>query len=281
MTHEKARDFFSAYHEGTLEAGLCVSLEQKLKLDSDLRHEYDSFVRTIGELDALKFEEIEIPSDLHEHISARLDLHIHERKRNAAPSWALWLRGLSFAGVATLAILGAILAINFRNDHVTLQGPFPVSAKDQMSYSVSKEGITLRYAPTSIKTVAITNEGKELSRTTVGDSTTPELKTLLTNSLQGASVFAIQIDGQSDQAFVALPGGTRSSVNKGDGTVVDLVKAVSDYFRVPVTLETHVPGDRKGWMFTTTDAVTETSKALGPDYGVTLLHDGRLEIEQK
>ncbi|HTQ08499.1 MAG TPA: hypothetical protein VMI31_00360, partial [Fimbriimonadaceae bacterium] len=92
MTNEKAREFFSAYHEGTLEPGFRVSFEQKLKSDYAVRHEFESFVRAMEKLDALRDEEIEIPADLHDRITARLDRHLYERRKSATPSWSVWIR---------------------------------------------------------------------------------------------------------------------------------------------------------------------------------------------
>ena len=280
MTNEKARDFFSAYHEGTIEPGLRVSFEQKLKSDSEIRHEFDSFVRAMSELDKLKFEEILAPEDLHERISASLDRHIFERKRSATPGWGIWIRGLSFAGVAGIAILGAIFAINLRNGRIATADGLGV-ASDQVDYKVSPAGMTVKLSLASAKTVVISNEGKVVSQKMVGDSATPTFETLLSNPLPQASVFTIQVGNDLGETVVGLPGQTRSTMKRGEGTVVDFAKAVSGYFATPVTIETRVPGERKSWAFTTSDVVTESSKALGSDYGVTLLRDGRLEIEEK
>jgi len=281
MTNEKARDFFSAYHEGTLETGLRISFEQKLKADSDIRHEFDSFARAMDELDKLKFEEIEVPASLHEHISARLDRHVFERSRNSKLNWGTWVRGLSFAGVAVIAVLGAIFAVSLRNGGSAAAGAVPIGA-DQVDYAMSPAGMTYKLTPTSVKTVVISNEGKVVSRKVVGDSANPNFEILLRNPLPEASIFTIQVGNDANETIVALPGLTRSSAKKGEGTVVDFARAVSGYFATPVTIKTRVPGERKSWVFTTTDVVTESSKGLGSDYGVTLLKDdGRLEIEEK
>ena len=44
MTNEKAREYFSAYSEGTLDAGLAHSFVAKLKVVEGWRGEYDQYV---------------------------------------------------------------------------------------------------------------------------------------------------------------------------------------------------------------------------------------------
>jgi hypothetical protein len=283
MTHEKARDFFSAYYEGNLEPNLSVSFEQKLKADATLKEDYEAFARAMDSLDVLKFEEISIPEDLHERISARLDRHIYEKKRTATPSWNTWLRGLGFAGVAAVAIVGAFFALNGRG-HGNEASPLGWNppAKETISYTVSSEGVTFKFAPVSQKTVVVTNgQGKEVSRSTVGDQANPELNTLLNNPLPTASVFGIQVLGEREITYIAVPGRIRASISKGEGTVVDLARAISDFYRLPVKIQTSVPNERTSWSFSSTDAVTESREALGLNYQVTLLENNMLEAERK
>lgn len=281
MTNEKARDFFSAYHEGTLEQGLRVSFEQKLKGEADLRREYDSFVRAMSDLDLMKFEEIAVPEDLHENISARLDRHIFERKRSATPHWSQWLRGLGFAGVGAVAILGAIFALNNNSGGTGPAAAGSISTTDQIAFTVAPDGVSVTFAPASVKTIVVTNAGKEVVRKTIGDAAAPKFKTVLSNSLPNSSVFGVQIEGEPTANFIALPGRIRSSINKGEGTVVDMAKAISDFYRMPVSLSTNSPQERSSWLFASSDPVGESSKAAGTSYTVTLLQNGMLEIDQK
>lgn len=284
MTNEKAKEFFSAYYEETLEAGLRLSFEQKLKADRSLKEEYDSFVRAMDSLGVLKFEEIEIPHDLHEQISARLDRHLYEKKQSAKPAWNTWFRSLAFAGIGAVAIIGAMLALTNRGGGVAgdpATSSFGSSTKEQIKYSIKNDGVTLSFAPNSPKTVIITNGGKEVTHTIVGDGKMPALSTLLSNSLPSASVFGIQISGEKGTTYVVIPGTARSSVSKGEGTVVDFAKAASDFYRMPIRVSTVVPNERIVWAFTSPNAVAESGKALGSNYSVTLLDSGMLEVEQR
>ena len=69
MTNDKAREFFSAYHEGTLEPGLCASLERRLEGDASLQAEYAAFAETVESLNSMRFESVEIPAYLGDRIA--------------------------------------------------------------------------------------------------------------------------------------------------------------------------------------------------------------------
>lgn len=275
MTNEKARDFFSAYFEGSLDAGLCVSFEQKLKTDWSLKEEYAQFVRAMGELDSLKFEHISIPEDLHERIAARIDRHIYDRKQTAKAPFAQWLRGIAFVGVGAIAILGGLFALNRHSN--TSEAGIVTLPSDKLDYTVTPEGVTLQILPASPETVVIRNQGKEISHETIDRN---GLKTALSNPLPKASVFEIDLANQNP-IYVVLPGRSRSAEGHGEGTMVDLARAASDFYHVPVRLEVKLTAERASWTFGTSDAVTEVAQAVGPSYAVTLLRSGMLEIEQK
>lgn len=280
MTNEKARDFFSAYYEGSLEPGLCVSFEQKLNTDISLRDEYRTFQDAMESLDTMKFEDITIPDDLHERISARLDRAIYEQKNKAKPALSLWIRSLSYSAVAAVAIIGAIFTINARSNSTQSAslGGAPV-AKASINYSVSGSEVTLKYAPAAHEVVIVTDAtGKEVSRTDVGTEATREMKTVLSNPLENAAVFGVQIQGEKSQSFIAIPGKDRSAVKEGEGTLTDLAKAIANFYHAPVRLTTDSATERVSWTFASSDVVSETSRALGGNYTVTLLTDGMLEI---
>lgn len=279
MTNEKARDFFSAYFEGTLEPGLSVSFEQKLKADENLRDEYRSFVQAMDCLDVLKFEDIHIPEDLHERISARLDRHLYEKKRRAAPAWSSWIRALALAGVGAVAIGGALL---FRSGDSASQAGIapPIAARQRITFASGPEGVTVHFSAASSKVAIVSDErGKELKRLILGADV--ESKALLSNSLPTPSVFGVQILGDADVAYIAVPGTVRSGVASGEGTVVEFVKSVSDFYRVPVRLESRTPNERMAWKLAQAEPVAEAGKVLGGEYSVTQLASGMLEIEQK
>jgi hypothetical protein len=278
MTNEKARDFFSAYYEDSLEAGLRVSFEQKLSTDHSLKDEYRAFQDAMESLDTMKFEDISIPDDLHERISARLDRAIYDQKK-AKPALTLWLRSLSYSAVAAVAIVGAIFTINARSNNSNVADFVPATTKASINYSVTGSDVTLKYAPRSHEVVVVTDAaGKEVSRTDVGIESNREMKTVLSNPLATPAIFGVKIEGEESSTIVAIPGKERSAINKGDGTIADLAKAIADFYHTHVTVTTNAPTEQLNWTFSSADVVSETGRVLGRNYSVTLLADGRLEI---
>ena len=112
MNANKAREFFSSYFEGNLDDGLRQAFERTLNTDAELQAEYKAFERTLGQLAGLRDVEIEVPFDLHERISARLDRHIYEKRQTRGGGFlAFWKPALA-AGVASLAVIGTVLSLN-------------------------------------------------------------------------------------------------------------------------------------------------------------------------
>lgn len=252
MTNEKARDFFSAYYEGSLEPGLCVSFEQKLAEDGSLGAEYRSFTGAMKELDTLKLDEIQVPADLHDRICARLDRYLYDQKQKA-PRWGLCIRNLAYAGVGVLAIVGGLFAFNSRSG-TPQAGVIPVPAPDVVTYTVTEEGVGVR--------------------------TGSRLSSLLQNDRPHAALFEVKASGDQGVRYVAMQGKRASSVNSGDGTLKEFVKAVADYFRMPVSLKVENADERVTWTFTSRDAVAEVGKVLpAPRFQVSLMQDDMLQIE--
>src|SRR5687767_3235474 len=122
MNADKAREFFSSYFEGTLDAGLRQAFELRLETDAETQAEYRAFERSMGQLDTLKDIEIEIPYDLNEKISARVDRHIFEAKRTKGSPWLAFLRPMAIGGLAAAAIIGTVITMNNRSGGVQPAG---------------------------------------------------------------------------------------------------------------------------------------------------------------
>src|SRR5947209_1700267 len=103
MNLAKARDYFSAYYEGSLERGLKQAFETRLAEDAQLQAEFAAFEKTMKGLEAFGAVEIEPPADLHERITARLDHAIWEQKRTASRFTGLGWWKMGFMGAAVAA----------------------------------------------------------------------------------------------------------------------------------------------------------------------------------
>ncbi len=273
MNQEKAREFFSAYYEETLETGLRQTFEQRLKTDATLQAEYRAFESTMNELGELKLEEIEVPSFLSDRIATRLE-EVQAKKQTSTPVWATWFRGLAFSGLAAAAIIGAVVSMRSNGD--TVQGG-PISApSDQITFKLSKSSdVQLRFTPSAKKTLDIQVNGKVEHR----DVDTHGMVSTLENKNPEAALFTIQVEGEKSSAVVAVPG-TRSGVDKaGQGKMSDFVKALAGFYKTPVLLNVANLDAPVTWSFESTDVSDAANKALvGLGISVDLKSDGFLNI---
>ena len=148
MTHDKAREFFSAYYEGTLEPGLRASLGRRLEADARLQAEYDAFVGTVTSLDALRHEAVAIPAYLSDRIALRLDPAFEAKAvpfwktlfvpRAATPhyGWAMALAGTFL--VAAVGLRG------LRNDEVAQSGIVGVGG-ETIRWTQGADGFVARF----------------------------------------------------------------------------------------------------------------------------------------
>lgn len=107
MTCERAQELFSDYHEGTLAPGLRQELERHLDQDPACSHQYQLFKAMLNSFECLP--PVEVPSDLQEKVSQRLDRLDWESKqgKSAGTGWLrLALYGASAALVLSLGYLG-------------------------------------------------------------------------------------------------------------------------------------------------------------------------------
>lgn len=239
MTHDKARDFFSAYHEGSLEAGLRISFEQKLSAEADLRAEYDRFVATLEQLSSLREVQVEVPHDLNERIAARLDKHLWEQKQAAPKPWMARFRLIAFSGAAVVLLAGAAISLRNRGNGPIPANVLPIgSASEQLSIGVKQDGLTVEFAPQTKQTVAFRMEPdtKPFAEVTV-DRTTP-LKRQLLNRNPETDLVSIQVldAPKDDHLVVAIPGERPGKAAAGSGTLEEFAKVLATRYRVPVVL---------------------------------------------
>lgn len=258
MTNEKAREYFSAYSEGTLDAGLAQSFEAKLRMDSGLKAEYEQFESTLKELESLRFEQVEVPFDLNDRISAAVDKSIYEKKRTAQPAWTVWLRNLAFGGLATAALFGGYLSIVNRSGDSNPSvpaSPFPSeTAKpniEQIEYKSIPNGVRMEYKPTDKHTVSIKG-GSEGEKTFNVDSTL--WLNRLTNDQPSSAVFTVEVKGEVPATMVVVPGTEKKDSTTGQGSILELAKAAADKYGVPVILKSNQAQSEISWNLAGEDA---------------------------
>lgn len=240
MNLNKAREYFSAYYEGTLDKGLAQSFERSLREDAQLQAEYRAFESTMEELSSMSAP-VEVPDDLHERISARLDRHIWENKQTQRTGITSWWRILAIGGAAVAVIALALIQANGAggktpsNTTPATTIPAPINSERKLEIKPQINGVTLSYSSTDAKAVTISDsEGKELNKYTVGGNV--ELKDqFLGNTGDRANIFVVKV-GDEAPVYIALPGSKPAEFTAGNGTLLQFIESVADGYRMPVVL---------------------------------------------
>ena len=239
MNLEKAREHFSAYYEKSLEPGLVSQLERAMVADSAVRAEYRAFEQACEAIQALQNEPVELPWDLHERISARLDKHVWEQERAKPKGIVAWWRTLALGGVAALGIFGAAMAIlNQNSSDYAGANVVPVSASSAPTPRVvAQGGEWILQLPASkevtLKVVEFTTQKPVLERKLVNQPVESPLKVNETSLLKVTA----QRGDDVKELLVAVPGGNAVVEAKGTGTVRELALRAASYYRVPVSVK--------------------------------------------
>jgi hypothetical protein len=273
MTLAKAKDYFSAYYEGSLDRGLKQAFETRLREDAKLQAEYRAFVRTMKELEAFGCVEVEPPSDLHDKIAARLDKAIWEQKRQKAPALSFaWWKGLVGVSVAAALVI-LVISVTKNPGRTSESNPLGIPSVGsanvpfKFAFSASADNgriVTLSFPSTEAK-VSI----KDASGKLVSDSVAPGNQEIQ-NGAKDVKVLNVEANSGEDTiaaSSVAVPGTEKNANTTGKGTVKDLAIAIAGYVQKPVVIQNSNDGDKAvSWDLTTNDwigAATGSLKGLG------------------
>jgi hypothetical protein len=288
MNQDKAREFFSAYYEGTLERGLRQTLDQRLRADAQLTAEYRAFEMTMEHLGQLKFEDIDVPSYLSDRIATRIEqARAAEKPRNPL---MLWMPRFAVGGLAAAALLFAVISW-LPNSHGSSQpaglGPTsgsstqPAWPSETVSVVAAAHSATIHYqsaTPRSVKVLDAAGADLQNFQLSAGQS----LSTELNNPNPSATLFEVRVSAAGPDEYIAVPGVKAANTTNENGTVADFVKELADRYAVPVILNVHDLGKTTAWNFNAADAKTAAEKSLdSADYDVTLTASGVLSISAK
>jgi len=282
MNSDKARDFFSAYYEGSLDSGLKLALEQKFKSDEDLRLDYEAFSAAFADLDTLRDEEIEIPIFLSDRIATRIE----EARQNRKKSFLVWnLPWFKTApnGLALVAIICTVLGMAVTG--VVAQGGFihwPTGHEKQVdlpTFRVDGSKVTLVYQPRSSHSVVIKSGLSDTVLSTIKLEESQPVEPRLNNQNPDAKLFTIQEDSEPIQA-VAVPGTNLTTTQgAGEGSLGQFALAVSNYYHVPVLLENVKLDTKMKWNLDGIDASKGANSSLQQVHlSADLRADGMLSI---
>ncbi len=275
MTNDKAREFFSAFHEGTLEHGLRASLERKLEADGELQTEFAAFVATVDSLDALRHEAIEIPTYLSDRIASRLDPVLDAKK---VPFWQTLLSPRPSYGWA-MGAAGAFLvaAVGLRGLRVagTSEAGVVGSGGETVRWSLDGTAVLAAFAPGEDHKVAVAAEGGESQDYRLASGQPFELT--LRNPNPAARRFRIAVGGDAF-ATVAVPGTRPAARHAGSGTLGELASALADAYRVPVVVKGLAPMTPVRWSFESGDARAAAEQGLDGHGSVAMMDGNVLQI---
>lgn len=260
MNQDKAREFFSAYYEGSLDAGLRQTMDQRLRNDGALKADYAAFVETMKVLDHLSGEDVEIPIYLSDRVATRLE---QERERNSKrfPVLSLWVKGLMFTGLAAAAVVSAFLSFGSKGP-VAGAGIVDSSPESsQPTFSGGGSTVSMSFRPHDERMVVVSSaiSGREVQRFTVNASTPSHP---FENRLSGTALFRIDVPADHFSTLLAVPGVGGGAESAGSGTVRDFAVALAGRYHVPVLLKTQDDQKRLAWKLSGSDAREAANSAL-------------------
>lgn len=271
MTNDKAREFFSAYSEGSLESGLRLAFEQKLKADGALRSDFEQFESTLAMLATLHEEQIDIPFDLHEKVSARVDREIWEQKQGATPGFLARLRTLAFVGVAAIALVGGVYSLLHRgNGGNAVQSGIGPATSLELRVEGGENGPRVRYAPAAGKVVLLRSQSGGSVLASINVSKEQPLDRPVVNPNQTTVLLRFEVldDPGAGAIELAVPGSRKDGAKTGSGTLEEFARALAGVYRETVALSDVDPLTQVQWDFKEGEARTAAQTALSERFVV-------------
>lgn len=261
MNQDKAREFFSAYFEGSLESGLKQAFEARLQADTQLQREYKAFETTMAQLDSLKFESIEVPQYLSDRIATRLEAVADSKAKSKAP-WFGWVKGLSFAALAGVAIIGTVLSINHVSSGAAQAGPIAAASHPVPTVEVKGTEVVLKFKPDTAQQIVVSSDGKELKRFDLRKDEV--VQSPLRNSQPETALFGVKVQGSKDLLEVAVPGTAIDKSVSGQGTLEQFATSLAGHYKTVVSLQVSDPTQSVRWSFDGTDVYDAADNVLKP-----------------
>jgi anti-sigma-K factor RskA len=265
MNLTKARDFYSAYHEGTLDEGLKQAFERALANDAEISAEYRQFVRIMGELRTIARPGA-VPADLHLKIRERVDASINAHEAKSKSGWSFAWRPIAYGAVATAALIGVVVSINNRPGADLSTAGFAPVASDTAPTVVAKDGeARLQFASSSANSVRVTEVATGrvlLDRALAGQRLDCPVKNVSDSPMVVSVTFAQHYPAM----YLSVPGKQTIVATEGAGTVLDLASAVAGMYKSVVVIEAGSVDRKLEWNLDSPDvmvALRDELKELG------------------
>jgi len=269
MNLSRARELFSAYFEGELDAALKHQFEATLNSNPELQDEYAEFVSFYGELGSMVEEEIEVPMYLSDRIATRLE-EAQAKRSNGLGSFGFgWLTGafsrFALGGLVAAAILGAGIGIMSKGGPAAagLIPGFNPSEKSSainvnpLEYSFDGQLLSLTYQVQEHQTLTVNGQPVRAKRT--GDRS---ISVNLPNPGLKAAEVIIAIEGGNLRETLVVPGKDRSGPTASTGQIQEFAHALADRYGIPVRLPASDSKAAIAWNFTATNAYDAAKSAL-------------------
>jgi len=277
---EKARELFSAYWEGTLDSAMRQQMDRSFGSDSSLLAEYKEFVRAMEILEVSAQFDVPVPEDLHERISARLDLAMYEKDRQSSASdfLARW-RQFALLGGLGIAIVGGYFGLQGRGANTpetTQAGPgISIPQKSEgISLAVKGDELILNLDATSADRLSVLQMPAGTEVRSIQVSKGQKVASPLRNT--GEGVLTLVIKSSTQEITVALPGTKPSTVVEGNGTVSQFAEALAAFHGKAVQLEVKDRTKILRWTLNpnnvTSPTVSDTSLSVELEDGIIRLH---------
>lgn len=235
MNSQQARDLFSEYREGTLEAGLREQFERALRQDAALRKDYDQFCAILVALEGGRDEVIEVPLELSRRITESLE--------SAAPAPRRFnlielFRSPIGYGVAAAVVLVPVILISLNRgggsnaSQASMLGGNAVPTRSEFRMIESELSIVLQSPKGDQLEVRDGLEGPVEQKFEVGSEVLRQAFTNPQSAARGVW-FDFANDNLADR-FVVIPGQEKVTTQEGEGSILDLATAISNHQGVAI-----------------------------------------------
>ncbi len=260
MNLGKAREYYSAYYEGSLDRGLREGVERVLREDAQAQAEYRAFEGTMRQLESMKGLEVSEPDDLHERIMARIDRHVWEKNQTRKVAGFTWWKIALPTGVAAAAI--ALTLLPWRTPETNSGGviPFPTTTQARLDVKATANGVTVNYPVVAQRDVVIRDaKGTILEPIHLRNQgiTNKELK----NESQQAILLSID-ESDLGTTWIAIPGTEIATTSLGKGSLREMALELASTCQIPVVLQVKSTEIELQWKMDATDAHGTSSRAV-------------------
>lgn len=263
MNSQQARDLFSEYREGTLEAGLREQFERALRQDASLRKDYEQFCAILMALEGGRDEVIEVPLELSRRITESLETATPAPRRFNIIE--LFRSPLGY-GVAAAVVLIPVILISLNRgggsnaSQASMLGGNTVPTRSEFRMVESELSIVLQSPKSDQLEVRDGLEGPVEQTFEVGAKT---LRQAFTNAKPEAQGFWFDFkeDTLADR-YVVMPGRTLVTTQEGEGSILELATAISNHQGIAIEVANPTSERTFKWSLDETDNLESMVKKL-------------------